>query len=190
MSVQLPRHYVLTYSRDQIASVISQISKEISDWSNAVRAETHVDVLAVPVLRGGLFFFADLVRQIDGSVEVSPARARAYHSETNALRADGQVDLHLDEAVIRGRTVLLVDDICDSGVSLRALTAHLRKIGAREVRSAVLIRRAIENSAFAPEWVGFHHRGPEWFVGYGMDDSERWSNLPDIYVIQKVIEEN
>ena len=99
------------------------------------------------------------------------------------------MDLHLDEAAIRGRSVLLVDDICDSGVSLRALTQHLKHIGAREVRSAVLIRRAIENSAFTPEWVGFHHKGPEWFVGYGMDDSDRWSNLPDIYVIQKVIEE-
>jgi hypoxanthine phosphoribosyltransferase len=184
----LPRNYVLCYSAESIAASVTVLAREISEWAAAVRSITHTDILAVPVLRGGIFFFADLMRQVQGSVEVSPARARAYHSETNELRADGRVDIVLDEAAARGRSVLLVDDICDSGVSLREFTAHLGKLGVREVKSVVLIRRVIEQPTFTPDWIGFNHRGPEWFVGYGMDDSDRWSNLPDIYVIQKVIE--
>lgn len=185
MSMVLPRNYVECYSADAIAAVVRNIALDITDWAQQIRQETHTDILAVPVLRGGIFFFADLMRQVRGSVEVSPARARAYHSETNTLRPEGKVDIVLDESTVRGRSILLVDDICDSGVSLREFTNYLREIGVREVKSVVLIRRVIENSAYRPDWIGFNHVGPEWFVGYGMDDSNRWSNLPDIYVIQK-----
>ena len=73
---------------------------------------------------------------------------------------------------------------------MRALSKLLVELGAREVKTAVLIRRVIENPIFMPDWIGFNHKGPEWFVGYGMDDSNRFSNLSDIYVIQKAVDES
>jgi hypothetical protein len=66
-----------------------------------------------------------------------------------------------------------------------ALEKALLERGAREVRTVVLIRRLLEKPTFVPCWVGFQYPGPEWFVGYGMDDNERWRNLPGVHVIKR-----
>jgi len=95
--------------------------------------------------------------------------------------ASVQVDLAAVPA--RGRSVLVVDDICDSGRSLAVLSAALKEAGAREVRAAVLVTRKVESQAYSPEWSGFDYSGKEWIVGYGMDDSERWRNLPGVFII-------
>ena len=64
------------------------------------------------------------------------------------------------------------------------MSERLLERGAREVRSAVLIRRLINDPAYTPTWSAFDYGGEEWFVGYGMEDGERWRNLPGVYIIQ------
>jgi hypoxanthine phosphoribosyltransferase len=141
-------------------------------------------VVAIPVLRGGLFFFADLAREISSSIEIAPVRTSAYDS-LNRQTGEVNVEDFADPLQIKGRVVLLVDDVCDSGRTLEQLEKALVSRGAREVRTIVMLRRLLPRPTFVPCWVGLEYEGPEWFVGYGMDDSERYRNLPDIYVIGK-----
>jgi len=183
----LPTHFDLTYSFDEIEARVSALGAEINFWAENTWKESHTDLLTIPVLRGGIFFFADLVREIPRSVEIAPARTWAYQSSVNnERRAD--VTVNLEGVPAKGRHILLVDDICDSGRTLATLKDALLRAGALDVRAAVLIRRAIEKPHFMPEWVGFEYSGNEWFVGYGMEDSNRWRNLKDIYIIRQVVE--
>ena len=184
VSAQIPRHFQPVYTEAEIAQAVARLGTEISAWADEVWKASHADLLAIPVLRGGIFFFADLVRKVSGSVEIAAAQTRAYEVGQNSVQA-AEVQVSIGDVPAKGRSILLVDDICDSGRTLEVLSAALMKAGASEVRSAVLIKRILERKTFEPEYVGFKYDGPEWFVGYGMEDSHRYRNLPDIYIIRQ-----
>lgn len=180
--MQIPSHYRLQYSAEDIRKRIEQLGKEITEWAGSVYEESGQDVIGIPVLRGGIFFFADLVRAIDCSVETSPVRTWGYATDTKSLHDEMAVDLQGLKP--EGRAILLVDDICDTGRTLSQLSSDLKAMGAIDVRSAALIRRDIDDTFF-PEYTGFSYSGEEWFVGYGMEDNDRYRNLSGIYVIEK-----
>ncbi|NLF25028.1 MAG: hypothetical protein GX589_05140 [Deltaproteobacteria bacterium] len=182
--MDLPKRYKLVYSAADIAAVVSAIGKEITTWAQEVYDKTGQDVLGIPVLRGGLFFFADLVRQVDWSVRIAPVKTWGYESSNNHMLSGG-VKVNLVDIAARGRHVLLIDDLCDTGRTLEAVSGTLMAAGACEVRSAVLIKRILTDETYEPDYVGFRFEGAEWLVGYGMDDAERWRNLSSIYVIKK-----
>jgi hypoxanthine phosphoribosyltransferase len=180
----LPTNFKLQYKQSDIDSAVQRMGKEISVWAHKVWDDSHTDIVTIPVLRGGIFFFADLVREINHSVEIAPIRTWVYESnENNVQRHEARVSL--EGVHVRGRSVLLVDDICDSGKTLKLLTQTFKEGGALDVRSAVLVKRILDKETFDPEWVGFSYKGPEWMVGYGMEDCNRWRNLPSIYIIQQ-----
>ena len=180
----LPANFQLIYPEDQIRASVQRIGAGISDWASKIWNDSHTDIVAVPVLRGGIFFFADLVRSVRFSIEISPVKTWGYVTAVNAAKLD-KVKVDMSGVPARGRRVLLVDDICDSGHTLAALKENFLEAGAIEVRSAVLIQRTSANETFRPDWIGFTYDGPEWFVGYGMEDSERWRNLPAVYIIKQ-----
>lgn len=184
MTARLPEYFVPCYSKEAIAVEVRRLGKELSPWAEQVFAESGKDVLCIPILRGGIFFFADLVREVQQSIELAPVKTTAYEPGVNQAATDA-VTVHLDEVEAAGRSVLLVDDICDSGRTLKALTRAFLQRGAAEVRSAVLIKRDVKEETFDPDYVGFSYQGPEWFVGYGMEDGDRYRNLPGIFTIQK-----
>lgn len=179
----IPAHYRLLYTASEISGALDLAGPQISAWAESASAGRGGDIVGIPVMRGGVYFFADLMRRIRCSVEMAPIRTKAY---TGTVNAQQQSDLEIfDEGLeVNGRVVLLADDICDSGRTLRVLREHYLRRGAAEVRTAVLVHRVHAASVFAPDWTLFQYTGPEWFVGYGMDDANRWTNLPDIYLIQ------
>lgn len=182
-SAILPPHFKLLYSREEIAAEVKRLGADISAWAADVWRASQTDVVAIPVLGGAIFFFADLVREISRSVMIAPARAQGYNTASNVQR--DKLEISIERVPCKGRSVLLVDDICDSGRTLGVLTKKLSEAGALEVRSAVLLRRELPTETFTPNWVGFSYSGTEWLVGYGMDDADRWRNLPSIYIIRQ-----
>ncbi len=182
--MNIPKNFQICYPHEMIQKRVQELGVEISDWSTKIWQDSHTDVVAVPILRGGLFFFADLVRAITTSIEIAPVKAWAYASGENNKQLD-KVAVDVSVIPAKGRRVLLVDDICDTGRTLEELHKQLLAAGALEVRSAVLIKRQQPHPTFAPNWAAFNYSGPEWFVGYGMDDSERWRNLSGVYIIKQ-----
>lgn len=182
--MNIPKNFQLCYSPEEIDKGVKRLGSEISKWAEKVWEDSHTDVVAVPILRGGIFFFADLVRAISCSVEIAPVKAWGYATGENAKLLD-KVQVDVGSIPARGRRILLIDDICDSGRTLAKLKEELMTAGALEVRSAVLIKRELEEQTFDPDWIAFSYPGPEWFVGYGMEDSERWRNLAGVYIIKQ-----
>lgn len=178
--MQLPAHFQQVFSGEQIAEAVGRMGAEITVWCQEVWRHSHTDLLTIPVLRGGIFFFADLVRAIDASIEIAPTRTWAYEENSTKLET---LKLHLADVPAAGRSVLIVDDICDSGRTLEELSAALMACGAREVKSAVAVRRALPALTYRPEWVGLEYQGAEWLVGYGMDDNNRYRNMSNICAI-------
>lgn len=181
---QIPAHFSIKFSQREIEQRVKVLGDEIGSWCKGVWQDSHTDVLAIPVLRGGIFFFADLVRAIPASVEIAPVTTESYEVGVNNVQRS-EVAIYAEKLAVKGRVVLVVDDVCDSGRTLEELEKALMARGAREVRTAVLVRRLLDRPTFVPCWSGFQYEGPEWFVGYGMDDSERWRNLPGVYIIKR-----
>jgi hypoxanthine phosphoribosyltransferase len=142
--------------------------------------------VAVVVLQGAFVFAADLLRQLPARLrlEIAFLRCESYGPET---RSKGRVMLLQDldpSPDLHGRTVLLVDDILDTGLTLHFLARRLRARGAARVRICVLLRRrmGIRYRSVKPEFVGFDV-GPEFLVGYGLDYVGGYRHLPDLMAL-------
>ncbi len=174
----------LAYSRERIADRLRQLGPVVSKWVGEAQAKTRTPVLAVCVLRGAAFFFTDLLRELTVSVEPTYCRTWGYSSETNE-RTGGAVRVAVDDVVAEGRALLVVDDICDTGATLSKLKHVFLDLGASEVKTCVLIHRVLHPAVFTPDWCAFEHHGSEWFLGYGMEDKNQFSNLPAVYLLKQ-----
>ncbi len=134
------------------------------------------DLLLVGVLKGAVFFLADLMRNIDIPCEVDFMAVASYGSATDS---SGVVRILKDlDAPIAGRHVLIVEDIVDSGLTLQYL---MRNLGARDPASlevcALLTKPERRKVELEARYVGFEI--PDRFaIGYGLDHAERYRNLP------------
>ncbi len=141
------------------------------------------DLVLVCVLKGAVFFLADLMRHLDIPCEVDFMAVASYGSAT---KSSGVVRILKDlDAVIEGRDVLIVEDIVDSGLTLQYL---LRNLAGRDPRSlevcALLIKPERRKVDLEARYVGFEI--PDRFaIGYGLDHGERYRNLPYVAALEE-----
>jgi len=161
---------------EKIQSRVQALGLQIS--THLKRRERPV---AVVVLHGAFVFAADLLRCIPARIglEIAFLRCESYGHRT---RSSGRVVLlqDLDPTLdLSGRTVLLIDDILDTGLTLRYLLRHLKARGASRILTCVLLRRKThyDKQAACADFSGFEV-GPQFFVGYGLDYAGRHRNLP------------
>ncbi len=135
--------------------------------------------LAIAVLRGGFIFAADLVRAMDSIMEIDFLTTASYG---HAQKSSGRVEIvHDVRASVEGRDVLLIDDIIDSGHTLKRVKEHLLESGAKSVNICVMLdkpsRREVD---VAPDYVAFEI--PDVFiVGFGLNYGDYYRNVPYIY---------
>ncbi len=180
MERQVPHHFDQLHDAVSLQAKVDQLARAIEPWAHQVLENTGRALLALCILRGGVFFFTDLLKSCAVSIEPAFCRARSYSSEENSSPL-GTVETNFMGTDFEGRSVLLVDDICDSGSTLRHLTEELPRLGAREVRSVTLVLRHREDSVYRPDWHALTYGGDEWLVGYGMEDRNRYMNYPALY---------
>lgn len=138
------------------------------------------ELTVVAILNGSLLFAADLLRRVNLPLQVDAWSVSSYHgtesSGTIRFRQSQLADLH-------GRHVLIVDDILDTGLTLKAVRAHVESQGPLSTKLCVMLKK-IRATAPATEadYVGFEI--PDKFVvGYGLDYNENYRNLPYIGVL-------
>ncbi|MBZ5527090.1 MAG: hypoxanthine phosphoribosyltransferase [Acidobacteriia bacterium] len=160
----------------------SRIQKRIAALAREIRADFQDEPLhLVGVLKGAVFFLADLARYLPGKVSMDFIAVSSY---ANGTKTSGQVRLTKDlDTSIEGRNVLLVEDILDTGLTLQYLVRVLDQRRPKRLRVAVLLdkpeRREVPVSA---DYTGFKIPN-EFVVGYGLDYAERYRNLPDVSVL-------
>lgn len=140
------------------------------------------DLLIVGVLKGAVFFLADLMRQIEVPCEMDFMAVTSYGSSTDA---SGVVRIMKDlDASIEGREVLVVEDIIDSGLTLSYLVRNLRARDPASLEVCALLTKPERRKVDVPiRYVGFEI--PNRFaIGYGLDYGERYRNLPFVAALQ------
>ncbi len=139
--------------------------------------------LLIGVLKGAFVFLADLIRHLTIPVEVDFVRLSSYGS---GMVSSGRIRVTKElESEIEGRDVLIVEDIVDTGLSLRYLVDDLRSRRPATLRICTLVdKKARRQVEVEVDYVGFEIE-EGFIVGYGIDYDERYRELPAIYVVEK-----
>jgi hypoxanthine phosphoribosyltransferase len=162
-------------SESQIATRIAELSREIE------RDFRGRELAVVAVLNGTVLFLADLIRNLDLPMRLDFIGVSSYRSSTESGELVFTKELRLD---VRGRDVLLVDDILDTGQTLHRVTQKLRQLKPNEIKTCVLLEKAVRRVCdIKADYIGFSI--PNLFVvGYGLDYGERYRNLPFVGVLR------
>ncbi|MBX3354641.1 MAG: hypoxanthine phosphoribosyltransferase [Phycisphaeraceae bacterium] len=167
-------------SAEAIAERMPALAAEIA----AGLGPTPRDPVLVAVMTGALIFAADLVRQLPVPLRLGLATVSSYPgTATTSQGARLQGDLPSDLA---GRDVILVDDILDSGRTLRLLQSRIMALNPASLRTCVLLRKTIPSALETPcDHIGFDI--PDVFVvGYGLDYDGYYRNLPAVFAMVPV----
>lgn len=139
------------------------------------------DCILLGVMLGGMVSLVEIARRLDGNFLLDHCQLSRYRG---ALSGGELRWLSRPQQAMRGRVVVLVDDIFDQGHTLAALRRHCQEAGAERVLAAVLVRKRHDRPVIGPipELVGLEV-GDEFVFGCGMDHEERWRHLPDIHAL-------
>jgi len=162
-------------SRDRIQRRIKQLAEEIR------RDFPQQPLHLVGVLKGAVFFLADLARQIPGEVSFDFIALSSYGKNTHS---SGQVRLTRDlDSSIENKTVIVVEDILDTGMTMQYLLRVFQQRKPKALRVAVLLDKPSRRvTPVRADYVGFEIPN-EFVVGFGLDYAERYRNLLDVGVL-------
>ncbi len=179
MRVESPPTAEILIDEEMLRTRVAELGEEISgDYEGR-------DLLLVGVLKGAVFFMADLMREISLPCEVDFMAISSYGAGTDS---SGVVRILKDLDInIRDRNVLVLEDIIDSGLTLSYL---MRNLGAREPASldvcALLVKEGRREADVPVRYVGFEIPN-RFVVGYGLDYGERYRNLPHVAVLDEKV---
>ena len=168
------------YTEDEIRAAVASVARAIESTVFETTGEPAGDappLLLVGVLKGCFVFLADLVRELQIPVEVDFVRARSYGAGTSSR---GAVEITKDlETDVRGRHVVVVEDIADSGLTMRVVVERIAAGEPASLRRCALLVREGCPPADEPDYAGLRV-GAGFVVGYGIDYAERYRGLRDI----------
>jgi hypoxanthine phosphoribosyltransferase len=166
----------LLIAEREVERKVNRLARKIS------RDYAGREVLLVGILKGAFIFIADLARRMTTPVKVDFVGLASYRSGT---QSSGRVRITKDlETSLRGKDVLLVEDIIDTGVTLDYLFHRLQARRPHSLKTVALLdkpeRRKVD---FQADYIGFTIED-HFVVGYGLDWNEEYRNLPEIYVVK------
>jgi len=163
-------------SHDEIAKVVYRLACEIK------RDYQGKQPLLIGVLKGPFVFMADLIRQLDLPLELDFVRLSSYGA---ARQSSGKVRIIQGVKMpVKGRDVLVIEDIVDTGITISFLLDYLKKKKPASLKLCVLTDKPSRRRVPVPiNYLGFTVPN-KFIVGYGLDFDERFRNLPHIYTLE------
>ena len=158
---------------------VDQIQRRVRELADAIEQDVppEVTIHLVGALTGGFVFLADLARAFSRPVTIDFARCTSYGSGTTS---SGSLVWTLLPRDVHDKYVVIVDDIIDTGTTLRGLRAYLERQRPRQLRAACLLNKPTRRKCdVSVEFIGFTI-GDVFVVGYGLDHAERYRHLPYI----------
>lgn len=166
----------VVFGAEDIRRGVERVAREVQ-----AHFGTRDEVLVLAVLNGGLWFAADLLRLLPANFRLETMRVSSYGA---GRESSGTLKWLTPMPQVQGRRVLVLDDLADTGLTLREICRNLAYAGAAEVKCAVAVDKAgRRNCDLAPDFAALH-TGPGYLVGYGMDADGKYRNLPCIGVLQ------
>ena len=163
----------------------SELSKIVNDLARQIERdyENEEKVVLVGVLKGSAVFMTDLMRAIKMPAEIDFMRVSSY-GDSSVSSGNVNIILDLNRPRLSTENIIIVEDIVDSGRTLKYLVSYLKNKGAKSVRTVTLLdkpsRREVE---FTPEYVGKQIEN-KFVIGYGLDYAEKYRTLPYVGIIK------
>ena len=162
--------------KKELDILVKELGNNITEKCN----EYGGGIIFVCIMKGGFMFFSDLLKKINYPIEVDFIKCSSYDGQQQKDLA-----IHYDiEANIKDKTVFLVDDILDTGGTMKVLKKHFKNLGAKRVETVSAVYK--ENVDFPNHF--YIYKQPKgvnpWYIGYGMDDPKGYSrNLNTIHTL-------
>jgi hypoxanthine phosphoribosyltransferase len=161
-------------TQPQLARRIQKLSREIE------RDFRGRETVVVALLSGTVMFLGDLIRHLEMPMRLDFMGVSSYGAGTESGELVITKELKLD---VKGRDVLLVDDILDTGKTLKKVTAILRALKPRRIKTCVLLNKSARRvEKVKADYIGFEIPD-DFVVGYGLDFAEKYRNLPFVGVL-------
>ena len=163
-------------SCDEIAKAVSRLAREIE------RDYQDKQPLLIGVLKGSFMFMADLIRQLDLPLDLDFVRLSSYDA---ARESSGKVEVvHEMKTPVKGRDVLVVEDIVDTGITISFLLDYIKIKQPASLKVCTLTDKPSRRRVQVPiDYRGFTVSN-KFIVGYGLDCDQKFRNLPDIYTLE------
>lgn len=167
---------------DEIQQMVKRVAAEI----NQTYGTDFDQVLFVGVMKGAYLWMADLLRALNADVQMDYVRVASYEDDHSTGEVQIIHDLKTD---IRGKKVVLLDEVIDSGLTLQYLQTIFLQRGALDVKRAVAVDKRPQaiQEADPVEFVGTM-APDEFLIGYGMDYNNHYRNLPYIAVLESEVQ--
>ena len=171
-------HLIELISESEISNKIEEIALDISSFYK------NKSVILVVVLNGAIFFATDLARALNIDCKLDFIKVSSYKGK----KSDGKINLEKDLSLnIEGKNIIIIEDIVDTGLTIKYLKNHIRMKNPKSIKIASLLMKPdIANLPFDIDWVGFKIP-TEFVVGYGLDYNQELRNLNAIYKLGDVI---
>jgi len=166
------------YSNHQIKEKIQEMGKQISkDYKGK-------NPLLLGVLKGCTIFMSHLMVEINADLEIDFMTVSSYRHGTKSEELKLVQDL---DTPVKGRDVLIVEDIIDSGKTLKFVKHLLEERGAKSVEIVTFVDKPITHIEGAPKakYVCFEYDKKDFLIGFGFDYKERYRNLPEVYMMDE-----
>ena len=175
----LPSIKKVLFTAEEIQEAVSRIGAQISEDYKGEK------ILLLTVLKGAFVFLADLSRSIKGDVEIDFMEVSSYGAEA---KSSGVVRIIKDlNASVEGRHVIIVEDILDSGLTLKYLLRNIKTRGPLSIEVATLLfKEGKQQTRIDCKYIGLLCPD-EFVVGYGLDYNEEYRNLPYIGVLHEAV---
>ena len=179
----IPEKIKEVYEKATCLYTTEEIELAIDKMAMNIHRKLHdKNPIILCVMIGGLVHMGNLLLRLDFPLEVDYVHASRYQGELSGGELLWKVKPSLQ---LKNRTVLIVDDILDGGLTLAAIIAEIKAMGALDVYSAVLVdknHQRVENGLMHADFVGLQVED-HYIFGYGMDYNEYLRNAPGIFVV-------
>ena len=165
----------ILFDEHKLSRAVGTLGSEIE--MSHVKRYMHEPAVFIGVQNGSFMFFADLVRNTGLQSQIDFVRVKSYHGTTQ-----GSINMLYDiEMDISGKVVYVVDDIVESGNTMKYLVEHFKKLGAKEVYTVALLQR--KNSVYKANFHALEVEETDWLIGYGLDDVDGFfRHHPRVYI--------
>ena len=164
---------------------VEQIQNKVKELAARISSDyAGKDLLSVGILKGAFMFFSDIVRLINVPMVVDFLIVSSYRK----TESTGKVDIHADlRTDIKGKDVLLIEDIVDTGLTLNHIREMLLSRGPASLKICAFLDKKGRRKVDVPiDYVGFEIPN-EYVIGYGLDYEDKYRNLPYIAIFKKSI---
>ena len=169
------KDFKVLYEESEIQKRIKDLAEEIDDFYKGE------EVIVISVLKGAVFFTVDLVKKMKTPIILDMIQVSSYQGTESTGNVIMKKDLSVD---IEGKKVLVVEDIIDTGYTLKYLKEYLESLNPKEVKIAVLLDKAERRKAnIQVDYTGFVIPN-KFVVGYGFDIDDKYRNLPYIGYVE------